>query len=91
MDDYDNRFAPGYGTEFTRSLEQSHDLRDLPGLALQDVSVPEKPSHLAIRSGPPIADYQHRKKRRPSEFEGELDAELDEGDDLVTMIVKGHA
>ena len=85
MDDYDNRFAPGYGTEFTRDAAQ---LRDLPSLALQDVSASTaRPTYAAISPGPPIADHRQKKKRRSPE----LDDEFDSIDDHTTMIVKGHA
>ena len=83
MDDYDNRFAPGYGTEFTPNSAQFRGAScRLPDLALQEVSASvSKPSYHAIRTGPPIADYRQKKKRRSPEH----------GEELVTMIVKGHA
>lgn len=79
MDDYDNRFAPGHGTEFTRDAVQH---RDLPKLALQDVSAStSKPTYAAISPGPPIADYRQKKKRRSPEM----------GEELATMICQGNA
>lgn len=79
MDDYDNRFAPGYGTEFTRDVAH---YQDSPRLALQEVSAQNaKPSYHAIRSGPPIADYRQKKKRRSPEL----------GEDLAVMICRGNA
>jgi hypothetical protein len=83
MDDYDTRFAPGYGTEFTRDFA-SHQTtpQDLPGLALQEVSpATAKASYVAISPGPPIADYRQKKKRRSPDL----------GEELATMIVKGRA
>ncbi|MCD6075057.1 MAG: hypothetical protein K0Q70_1940 [Rhodospirillales bacterium] len=87
MDDYDNRFAPGYGTEFTRDFA-SHQTtpQDLPGLALQEVSpATAKASYLAISPGPPIADYRQKKKRRSPVHDSGL------GEELAAMIVKGRA
>ena len=83
MDDYDNRFAPGYGTEFTRGFAPHQTTpQDLPGLALQEVAAATpRPSYLAISPGPPIADYRQKKKRRSPEG----------GEELATMIVKGRA
>jgi hypothetical protein len=83
MDDYDNRFAPGYGTEFSRDSAQFQGLsRQMPDLALQEVSAGiAKPSYHAIRTGPPIADYRQKKKRRSPEH----------GEELVTMLVMGNA
>ncbi len=83
MDDYDNRFAPGYGTDFTSNVAQFHDAsRHMPELALQEVSASvSKPSYHAIRTGPPIADYRQKKKRRSPEG----------GEDLATMFVQGNA
>jgi hypothetical protein len=87
MDDYDTRFAPGYGTEFTPNSTQFHDAsRHEPELALQEVSASvSKPSIHAIRTGPPIADYRQKKKRRSPVHDSGL------GEDLATMIVKGCA
>lgn len=82
MDDYDNRFAPGYGTEFTRDLAPHPDAQHMPGLALQEISAAtSSPSYLAISPGPPIADYRQKKKRRSPDL----------GEELATMIVKGRA
>ena len=79
MDDYDNRFAPGYGTEFTRDTAQH---QDVPRLALQEVPAQSaKPSYHAIRTGPPIADYRQKKKRRGPDMDG----------DLAVMICRGNA
>ena len=83
MDDYDNRFAPGYGTEFTPDSAQFLDASGhMSRQALQVVSPSvSKPSYQAIRTGPPIADYRQKKKRRSPEL----------GEDLAVMIVKGNA
>ncbi len=82
MDDYDNRFAPGYGTEFTRDFAPHQGTQHMPGLALQEISAATpRPSYLAISPGPPIADYRQKKKQRSPDL----------GEELATMIVKGRA